>query len=74
MASGDPLVVMLSTNGFSVHNKCTGQKSGDLSSPRTARVPQSRAYGITNEISDRASLPKSGYTSAGDSNRGSSGV
>ncbi len=59
MASGEPLVVMLRTNGLSVHSRCTGQKSDDLLQRASALcvpvcfVPASRINGTASEISDR---------------------
>lgn len=67
MASGDPLVVMLSTKGFSVQSKCVGQNGDDDG-------PLSSMRGTPRDKSDNASFPSIGCSNVGDRISGSRGV
>lgn len=65
IASGDPRVVILMTNGFRVHIACVAQKG----------EPQARSRGVTSkDIKTRVSLPKRSWSTAEDRRRGSKGV
>lgn len=65
IASGDPRVVMLSTKGLRVHNRCVGQKGASAAKSR----------GVTrSEIRTRVSLPRRGWMTVGERSRGRRGV
>ena len=65
MASGDPRVVILITNGFRVHIKWVGQ-NGD---------PEARRRGVTSkDIRMRVILPRRSCITAEDRRSGSKGV
>jgi len=67
VASGDPRVVILSTNGLSVQSRWVAQYPA-------GRGPLSRSIGIDSDIRDNTILPASGCSSEGDSTRGRRGV
>ena len=65
IASGDPRVVILITNGLRVHSKCAGQ-NGD---------PEARSNGVTSrDIRIKVILPRRSWITDEDRRSGNRGV
>ena len=65
MDSGDPLVVIFSTNGLRVHSRCVGQNG----------APEAKRRGVTKrEMETRVSFPMIGRMIDEERRRGSRGV